>query len=199
MPASVQFEDNDKGMRSIIEEIESEGGFVDIGVQSDEEEELLVIAAANEFGATIKHKGGTSFGFKTKKDAIKGKVRFLKKGKGFMELGKTSAHEIKIPARPYIRGTIDSKRDEINEMSDFLSNQIINGDITKHQALTTLGQFIEGEIKKYMVNLRTPPNAKSTVRKKGSNNPLIDKGFLIGAIRYAVKSGEPEATSEAIS
>jgi len=50
MPASVQFEDNDLGMQDIIDEIESEGGFVDIGVQPEEEETLLIIAAANEFG-----------------------------------------------------------------------------------------------------------------------------------------------------
>lgn len=199
MPASVTFEDKDMGMQRVLDEINEQGGYVDTGVQSDEGDELLIIAAANEFGATIKHPGGTSFGFRTKKDAASGKVRFLKKGKGFMEIGKTNAHEIKIPARPYIRGAIDANEVEIQELAKRYSGEILDGTTSRHEALTLMGQFIEGEIKRYMINLRTPPNAKSTIRKKGSDNPLVDTGLLMGSIRYVVKSGEAEDSDGVIA
>lgn len=190
MPASVEFIDTDKGVGGIIAEIEKEGGYVDIGVQADESEELLIIAGAHEFGATIKHPGGTSFGYRTEKEAKAGKVRFLKKGKGFMELGKTKAHVINIPARPYIRATIDGNEELFLRHADTLADEILDGNMTKHEALTEIGQLIEGETKKYMINLRSPANAPSTIKKKGSDNPLIDTGLLVGSIRYAVSKGE---------
>lgn len=192
MGASLTFVDEDLGMQDIIDEISKEGGHVDIGIQPDEEETLLIIAAANEFGAKINHKGGTSYGYKSKSDAKKGKVRFLKKGSGFMELGKTKAHVITIPARPYIRSTIDGNEEKFLKYSETLSNEIVKGKMSKHDALQLMGQLIEGEIKRTIINLRSPPNAKSTIRKKGSNNPLVDTGLLGGSIRYIVDTGKGE-------
>ena len=148
MPASVEFIDTDKGMDDIIAEIEKEGGYVDIGVQSDESEGLLVIAGANEFGTET------------------------------------------IPARPFIRGTIDSNEELFMRHADTLADDILDGNMTKHAALVEMGQLIEGETKKYMINLRTPPNAPYTIKQKGSDNPLIDTGLLVGSIRYAVSKGE---------
>lgn len=148
MPASVGFTDTDKGMEDIIAEIEKEGGYVDIGVQSDESDELLNIAAKNEFGS-----------------------------------GRT-------PARPYIRATIDSNEGLFMRHADALANDILDGNMAKHAALEEMGQLIEGETKRYMINLRTPPNAPYTIKQKGSDNPLIDTGLLVGSIRYAVNKGE---------
>jgi len=148
MPASVTFEDKDKGMQRVIDEINTQGGFVDTGVQPDEGEELLIIAAANEFGTK------------------------------------------NIPARPYIRGAIDSNEAEIQELAIRYSGEILDGKTSRYEALTFMGQFIEGLVKRYMVNLREPPNAPSTIKKKKSDNPLIDKSNLIGSIRYVVKEGK---------
>ncbi len=148
MSASVSFEDKDMGMQRVIDEINIEGGFVDTGVQPDEDEELLIIAGANEFGTK------------------------------------------NIPARPYIRGAIDNSEAEILELAERYSGEIIDGTTSRYNALTFMGQFIEGLIKRYMINLRTPKNADSTIKKKGSDNPLINTGLLVGSIRYEVKSGK---------
>ena len=117
MPASVTFEDKDKGMQRVIDEINTQGGFVDTGVQSDEDGELLIIAAANEFGTK------------------------------------------NIPARPYIRGAIDSNEAEIQELAVRYSGELLAGTTSRFEALTRMGQFIEGIRKRRMVNIREPPNA----------------------------------------
>lgn len=148
MPASVTIEDKDMGMERVIAEIEDQGGFVDIGVHADEQEQLIVIAAANEFGTK------------------------------------------NIPARPYIRGAIDANESDIMELAKQYSGEIIDGTTSRFEALSLMGQFIEGLVKAHMVELQSPPNAPSTIKKKGSENPLIDKGHLIGSIRYVVNSGE---------
>ncbi|MCO5250719.1 MAG: phage virion morphogenesis protein [Candidatus Kapabacteria bacterium] len=59
-------------------------------------------AAIHQFGGTIKHPGGTEYGYRLKKDMKSGKIQFLKKGRGYKVLGKTKPHDIYIPARPYL-------------------------------------------------------------------------------------------------
>jgi len=188
----VSTKDIDRGMQRTMRRIMDKAKYVDIGIQSDEDEKLLIIAGANEFGATINHPGGTPYGYKTEGDAKKGKVRFLKKGAGYMVLGETEPHTIEIPERSYIRSTIDENEDKyLNDIAKKLAGQIIDGNLDKYTALQLMGQKIEGDIKSKMISLDSPANAPSTIRKKGSDNPLINKGFLIGAIRYVVIEGKP--------
>lgn len=187
--SNTTIKDVDLGMAALLREFDSikdNASHVDIGIQSDESELLIKIAAANEFGAEIDHPGGTSYGYKTKKDAAKGKVKFLKKGTGYMELGVTKPHKITIPARPYIRSTVDENEDKYFKDSESLSKQMMEGRIDKHQALTLMGQAIESDIKLKIINLKSPANAPSTIRKKGSANPLVNTGLLGQSIRYAV-------------
>ncbi len=76
-------------------------------------------AAIHQYGGIIKHPGGTEYGFQTKADAAKGKVLFLKKGSGYMVLGKTRPHEIEIPARPYMVFQDKDFKEWIDAISDF--------------------------------------------------------------------------------
>jgi hypothetical protein len=43
-----------------------------------------------------------------------------------------------------------------------------------------------------MVSLQTPGNAASTKRAKGSSNPLIDTGQLLGSITFVVTDEKTE-------
>jgi len=183
---AARIKDIDKGMKATLKRITDKANHVDIGLQSDEEETLLKIAAAHEFGAEINHPGGTAYGYKTQKDSEAGKVRFLKKGEGYAVLGTTTPHVIVIPERSYIRSTVDENEEKYNRAVQKVMGQIIDGYLDKFQALSLLGQLVEGDIKSKIINLDSPPNAASTIRKKGTDNPLVDKGFLGGAIRYAV-------------
>lgn len=58
------------------------------------------------------------------------------------------------------------------------------------KTLGKVGQIAQASVQNYMVDLRTPPNAPSTIAKKKSSNPLIDTGALVGSITYAV-TAEP--------
>lgn len=183
----------DHGYEDLIERLRDEAAHVDIGVHSDESQELVVIAAANEFGATINHPGGTAYGYQTAEDARRGRVKFLKGGTGHKVLGVTGAHTINIPARSYIRSTVDENADLYQELAVGLLGQIVDGDTDKLQALSIMGQKIEADIKAKMTALRQPPNAPSTIRRKGSDNPLIDTGLLRSSIRYIVKTEDETA------
>ena len=54
------------------------------------------------------------------------------------------------------------------------------------QIIERVGAKAVGGVKSYMTALKEPPNALSTIKRKGSANPLIDTGELRRAITYKV-------------
>lgn len=143
------------------------------------------LGAMLNFGATIKHPGGTSYGYASKAAADRDEVRFLKSGKGYMELGVTQPHNIEIPAREWLEPGVVSATPEI-----LLTIQDgIEAGKSMDQVLEAVGVVAAVAVKVYMTDLKTPPNAASTVRKKGSNNPLIDEGHLRSSVNHQVSIG----------
>lgn len=143
------------------------------------------LGAMLNFGATIKHPGGTSYGYASKAAADRDEVRFLKKGAGYMELGVTQPHNIDIPAREWLEPGVASATPEV-----LLTIQDgMDAGQSMDQILETVGVVAAVAVKVYMTDLKTPPNAASTIRKKGSNNPLIDEGHLRAAVTHKVSIG----------
>jgi hypothetical protein len=143
------------------------------------------LGATHEFGADIKHPGGTSYGYASKAAADRDEVRFLKDGAGYMVLGVTQPHDINIPARPWLEPGVESATPEVLAT---IQDGMDEGK-TMDQILESIGVVAEGAVKVYMTELKTPPNAASTIRKKGSSNPLIDTGAMRQSVTHKV-SGE---------
>ena len=59
-------------------------------------------------------------------------------------------------------------------------------DIEKVQAVAA--PVAVNEFKKTIKTLNSPPNKPSTVKNKGSSNPLIDTGLLRQSITYQVRN-----------
>lgn len=154
---------------------------------------IATVAAVNEFGAKdVQHAGGVAYGYKTKKDAEDGKVRFLKAGKGFMELGKTGPYTGDIPARPFLRPGVEGAIPHLTKLAEIMIPKVLSKDMTMRMLLEQMGNLAEGAVKQAITDKKDPPNAKSTIRKKGANNPLIDTGNMRQSIRYVIDdTGEP--------
>jgi hypothetical protein len=167
--------------------------FVTVGIHEDagnhESDDITnaALGAVHEFGADINHPGGTSYGFASKAAAERNDVRFLKTGKGYAELGTTKAHEIKIPARPWLNPGVNSGNLEYIAIIEKAAAKGEPLDMT----LNKIGVTAVGLVQKYMTELRTPPNAASTIKKKGSSNPLIDSGALRQSVTYKITSTKP--------
>ena len=99
-------------------------------------------------------------------------------------------YQTEIPARPFIRSTVDERRDIYAENGKRLWQRILDKEITIFEGLSLLGQLVEGDIRRKIIELREPPNAPSTIARKGSDNPLVDTGAMVNSIRYAVKTKE---------
>ena len=167
--------------------------FVTVGIHEDEgnhESDDITNAALGamlDMGADIEHPGGTSYGFASKAAADRNEVRFLKTGKGYAELGTTGPHTISIPARPWLNPGVATGNLEYLSIIEKAAAKGEPLDMT----LNKIGVTAVGLVQKYMTDLRTPPNAASTIKKKGSSNPLIDSGALRQSVSYKITTSKP--------
>ena len=88
-----------------------------------------------------------------------------------------------IPPRPFFRNTIAQHKDEWPKQAAALM-EANGGDV--RQTLELMGEGVKGQIVETIQNFHTPPNAASTVKKKGFDKPLIDTGTLWRSIDYEV-------------
>lgn len=94
-----------------------------------------------------------------------------------------------IPERSFIRATVDERRNRIFGKTFSLQSDILTGKISLERALDIIGLLVSGNIQNKIQKLKSPKNADSTIRQKGSSNPLIDTGRLRQSISYEKVSG----------
>ena len=92
------------------------------------------------------------------------------------------------PERSFIRSTLDENAERYSKAAEILIGLMIDGEISKFEALERMGQQIESDIKDKITHLKNPPNSPRTIEAKGSDNPLIDSGEMRASIRYAIKT-----------
>lgn len=186
--APSNFEENDKGYDDFVESfLDTNDVTVTIGVHSQDNEQagedseisLAELLRVHEFGANIKHPGGTPYVM------TDSGPRFVEKGHP-NAVGVTSPHTIPIPPRPVLRRGIGDNDDEISELSARELGDALEGRQSVHQAMNRIGIHAKGLVQAMFGSSKLAPNAPSTVRRKGSGSPLIDDGILRGAIDYEV-------------
>ncbi len=123
------------------------------------------------------------------KIGILGKGESDEEGVTVLEYGSYNEFGTKdIPERSYIRSTIDERKRRIFGKAFNLQESIFLGKMSIEKALGIMGTLIKGNIVQKIVDLRSPANADSTLRAKGSSNPLIDSGRLRQSIDYEVEA-----------
>lgn len=119
-----------------------------------------------------------------------------KSGDGASLLTIASVHEFgapskKIPERSYLRSTADKNSKRIQNHITRGYDDIIKGKDSVLNVLTKIGILVQSLVQQKITSLREPALKESTVKRKGSSNPLIDTGQLRQSIRYeVVKKGK---------
>lgn len=149
---------------------------------------MAQLGATLHYGASIDHPGGTDYGYATADAEEQHKVTFLAKGTGHKVLGTTQPHKIDIPARPWLTPGVESATQDV---IDTIALGVEKG-TNSTQILEQVGAIAAGATQQYMTDLKDPPNAKSTIAKKGSDNPLIDTGALRASVTYKVTGQKPD-------
>ena len=100
---------------------------------------------------------------------------------------KPTTTEIVIPERSFLRGGFDEHHEKVIKMSEPYYKLFLDGKITAERYCRAVGILLSSKIKAYATNLDSPPNADLTKEWKGSSNPLVDTGDMIGSITYEVE------------
>lgn len=92
----------------------------------------------------------------------------------------------RIPPRSFIRAWFDENKEPIETMWKSAMRAVAKGKISKKDALDQFGLWCVGQIQARMAAGVPPPNAPSTIARKGSSTPLIDTGVLRSSITHKV-------------
>lgn len=88
-----------------------------------------------------------------------------------------------IPERPFM---IPAGNKAANKTINITVHSIAGG-MDESQALSRAAIMFKNAIQREITNLKEPPNAESTILKKGSSNPLIDTGLMRSKVDWKFK------------
>ena len=91
-----------------------------------------------------------------------------------------------IPERPFMRQSFENHEGELQAACDAAQRLVSSGG-SAEQALQQIGEVAKGLVQDEIVNGGFAPNAESTIKKKGSEQPLIDTGTMRQSVNFVVK------------
>lgn len=176
------------------------GSTIKVGVP---EGHMADIAAVHEFGATItakgkylaiplqkKYKGRSPKEFSdlffVPSKSGDGGTLCKAKGKGQVEACYWLTKSVKIPERSFLRACVDEKQKDFYKFAEKQVDKWLQSNDDPEPMLNALGLQFRGYVQKYIRDLSSPPNSGLTKTVKGSANPLIDTGSLVGSIEFEV-------------
>lgn len=132
----------------------------------------------NEYGAQVEVPESTTTVYRSineKTGDFNKNGKFVKRSKSnFATQHTVPAHIITIPPRPVMRAVVSDNKDNwIKSIGELIK---IHGDAKK--SLLLLGEHVKGQFVESVLNWSDPPNAASTVAKKGFNAPLRNTAQL---------------------
>lgn len=89
----------------------------------------------------------------------------------------------RIPERPFM---IPAGNKAANKTINITVQSIASG-LDEQQALSKAAIMFKNAIQREITNLKEPPNAESTILKKGSSNPLIDTGLMRSKVEWKLR------------
>ena len=88
------------------------------------------------------------------------------------------------PSRPFFRTMIAKESEGWPEL---LGKAAVSTGYNTRQTLGLIGEKINDDLKSSIVGWQDPPNAPSTIAKKGFNKPLVDTGDMLRSTTYQVR------------
>lgn len=182
--------------------------YVAVGFFGGEKDRILMIAHVNEYGAIITPKKGQWLTLPTKDtprradgSAVpareipglfkpKGKhVLCVSDGKGSLTVMYVLVKKVHIPARPFMRSTLNNNLSKYQQMVFKCLDKIMAGHWDWHEALKWIGETCVTDMQDSITNWTTPPNAPLTVSRKGVGDPLVDTGSMRNAVTFKIMEG----------
>jgi len=93
----------------------------------------------------------------------------------------------KIPSRSFMRNTFKTNRNFVDTLQKNVS-AVVKDNMPVSRALILLGEKVRKEIIHEINALYEPPNAPSTIARKGSSKPLIDTAEMRNNVNYRLNT-----------
>lgn len=106
-------------------------------------------------------------------------------GKGF-KTPKGGGFGGPVPERPFMRLSMRSAKAGLKPQMAKSAKSVLNGSSSMRAVLAKMGVYGQGEIKKTITSLSSPPNSPVTIALKGSSNPLIATGEMRQAVTWKI-------------
>ena len=96
-----------------------------------------------------------------------------------------------VPARPFLTQTAHEQEKKWERLIAEVGGKIIEGKLSLERGLGLIGQRASADVKNTITKGEgvPPPNAPSTIARKGSSRPLVDSGRVVQSISYDVVIG----------
>jgi hypothetical protein len=93
-----------------------------------------------------------------------------------------------LPQRPFMEQDFDSNYAVIGKGSDNVALDIIYGaDVDRSEQVISYKKMLGGQLSNTIVTFDEPPNAQSTIDKKGFNDPLVWNDELQNAVHAKLR------------
>lgn len=92
-----------------------------------------------------------------------------------------------IPARPFMKQSFENHESELQAACDQVNKAIAQGR-SAEQSLETLGVIVKGIVQQEIVEGGFAANSPATIKKKGSERPLIDTSHMRQSVNFVIKS-----------
>lgn len=89
-----------------------------------------------------------------------------------------------IPARPFVSDCAEKNAGQIQEAQKRLVYRVYQGSLSADGALAQLGAWYVNVQKGHILHGGWTPNAPATIKRKGSNRPLVDTGQLVNTVDW---------------
>lgn len=89
-----------------------------------------------------------------------------------------------IPARPFVSDCAEKNAGQIKEAQKRLVYRVYQGSLSADGALAQLGAWYVNVQKGHILHGGWTPNAPATIKRKGSNKPLVDTGQLVNTVDW---------------
>jgi hypothetical protein len=101
-----------------------------------------------------------------------------------------------IPPRPFLEPAIEHNKENLGTQQGKVLKKALEG--KRDQAKTELGKlgmYSKRIVQEWFTNSANnwPPNAPATIKRKGSDRPMVDTGKLYAAIDYVIRGNDGQS------
>ena len=89
-----------------------------------------------------------------------------------------------VPARPFMRPAIHRNYENLVDLLHRKYTEAIRNNDDTMNVLVQFGMYCQGLIQEQIINTWEPPNAPSTIKRKGFNAPLRDTKVMLHSVSH---------------